>query len=278
MKFLPQWKNLSLRAKSTLLIEGLVVTVVLVTGIITTVREKKTLESELQKRGLALAGDLAKFASRPLLSDDLPTLRRFVNHTMEQDYVRYAILLDPQGKVVMHSDLAEVGKAYNDSLSMAALNSDEPGCTHAHLSKMGELYCDIFAPIEVAGVRLGTVRLGYSYRAAEKEIAVAREQILVIGLVTAITGGVVAYLLARFISSPIIRITNAIGKVANGDLDTVLTIKRNDELGALAHSFNKMTEDLRKTTISKDYVDNIIGSMNDTLIVADLDAKITSVN
>jgi PAS domain S-box-containing protein len=278
MKFFPQWKNVSLRAKSTLLIEGLVVTIVLVTGIITTMREKKTLESELERRGLALAVDLAKFSSRPLLSDDLPTLRRFIRHYLEQDYVRYAILLDHQGKVVMHSDLAEVGKAFNDSLSMAALASDEPGCTHARVSEMGERYCDIFAPIELASVRLGTVRLGYSHRAAEKEIAVAQRQILVIGLVTAIIGGVLAYLLAGLISSPIKRITNAIGKVAKGDLDTMLTIKGNDEVGALADSVNKMTKDLRKSTISKDYVDNIIGSMNDTLIVADLDAKITSVN
>jgi PAS domain S-box-containing protein len=197
---------------------------------------------------------------------------------MEHDYVLYAILLGPQGQVLMHSDLAEVGKTYNDSLSKTAVNSAEPGCTHAHLSKIGEKYCDIFAPIDVAGVRLGTVRLGYSYRAAEEEIAATREQILIIGLVTAVIGGVAAYLLAVFISSPIKQITNAIGKVANGDLDTVLTIARDDELGALAHSFNKMTQDLRKTTISKDYVDNIIGSMNDTLIVVDHEAKIRSVN
>jgi PAS domain S-box-containing protein len=261
-----------------LLIEGLVVTVVLVTGITATMREKKTLESELEKRGLALAVDLAKFASRPLLSEDLPTLRRFVNHSMEQDYVRYVMLLDPQSKVVMHSDLAEVGKIFKDTLTMAAVHSDVPGCTNVCASGMAPRHCDIFAPIEVADVRLGTVRLGYSYRAAEKEIDAARNQILYIGFVTALIGGVVAYFLASFISSPIKRITCAMGRVADGDLDTVLTIKRNDEVGALADSFNKMTQDLRKTTISKDYVDNIIGSMNDTLIVVDPDAKIRSVN
>jgi PAS domain S-box-containing protein len=278
MKFVPQWKNLSLTTKSTLLIEGLVVTVVLLTGIITTMREKETLEGELQKRGLAIATDLAKFALRPLLNEDLPTLRRFVNHSMEQDYVRYAIVLDPQGKVVMHSDLAEVGKTYNDSLSMAAVSSDEPGCNRADLSKMEERYCDIFAPIEASDIRFGTVRLGYSYKAVGKEIDAARNRIILIGFATAIVGGVVAYLLAGFISFPIKRITDAMGKVANGDLDTALAIKRNDEVGALVHSFNKMTEDLRKTTISKDYVDNIIGSMTETLVVVDPDTEIKSVN
>ena len=123
MKLFPQWIKFSLRTKLTLLIESLVVILVVVTGVITTMREKETLESELHKRGLALAADLAKFTARPLLSQDLPTLRRFVNHSMEQDYVRYVMILDPHGKVVMHSDLAEVGKTYKDKVNIIAVNS-----------------------------------------------------------------------------------------------------------------------------------------------------------
>ncbi|UCF83583.1 MAG: PAS domain S-box protein [Desulfobacteraceae bacterium] len=276
MKLFPKPIKLSLRAKIALLIESLVVIFVVVTGVITTMREKETLVSELRKRGLALADDLAKFTVRPLLSQDLTTLRRFVNHSMTQDYVRYVFILDPHGKVVMHSNLAEVGKTYKDSVNIAAVNSKGPGCIL--LSERGKLYFDMFTPIRVSNVRLGTVRLGYSHIAIEKEIANARQQIFLIGLVTAIIGGVIAYFLATFISLPIKEITDATEKVANGDLNTRLTIKRNDEIGALANSFNKMTEDLRRTTISKDYVDNIIGSMNDTLVVVDPNAKISSVN
>lgn len=163
---------------------------------------------------------------------------------MEQDYVRYVIILDPHGKVVMHSDLAEVGKTYMDSLSIAAVNSKVPGCSYASLSEKEESLFDIFVPIQVSDIRLGTVRLGYSYLAVEKEIAEARQQILIIGIVTTIIGGLVAYLLASFISSPIRRITDATEKVANDDLNTPLTIKRNDEIGTLATSFNKMAQDL----------------------------------
>ena len=282
MKLSPKSIKFSLRTKLTLLIESLVVVLVIVTGIIATVRAKETLESELRKRGLALAADLAKFTVRPLLSQNLPTLRRFVNHSMEQDYVRYVIVLNAEGKVVMHSDLAEVGKTYRDSLNFAAVTSKGPGythaCTHEQGPKIGEHYFDIFTPIQLSDVRLGTVRLGYSHRAVEKEIARARRQIFLIGLVTVLIGGVISYLLAAFISSPIKQITDATEKVAGGDLNTMLAIKRNDEIGALAYSFNRMTEDLRRTTISKDYVDNIIGSMNDTLVVVDQNAKISIVN
>jgi PAS domain S-box-containing protein len=279
MELRPQWVKFGLRTKLTLLIESLVVILVVVTGIITTMREKESLESELRKRGLALAADVAKFTTSPLLSNDLPTLRRFVNHSMEQDYVRYVILLDPQGKVVMHSDLGEVGKTYRDDpMTAVAMKSGRHGSFRAMLPQNGEHYYDIYTPIYVADVRLGTVRLGYSYMAVEKEIASARQQIFRIGVVTIIIGGISAYLLAAFISAPIKLITDATGKVAGGDLGTRLTIRRNDEIGALANSFNEMTENLRRTTISRDYVDNIIGSMNDTLVVLDPETRISSVN
>jgi PAS domain S-box-containing protein len=278
MKFFPEWNNLKLRTKATLLVEGLVVTVILVTGIITTVHEKQTLERELQKRGLALATDLADFSLRPLLSNDLPTLRRFINHSMEQDYVSYAMIIDPHGKVVMHNDLDEVGKTYIDSFTMSAVRSREPGFEDTRLPKSEERYCDIFVPIKVSNVRLGTIRLGYSYRAVEKEITAARNRIITIGFATILLGAIIAFFLAGFISAPIKWINDAIRKVADGDLDTILDIRRNDELGVLANSFNKMTADLRKTTISKDYVDNIIGSMNETLIVIDPTTKIRSAN
>jgi len=241
-----------------LLIEGFVLILVCVTGIITTMREKETLENELHKRGLALTVELSKFMTRPLLSHDIPTLRRFVNHSMEQDCVSYVLVLDTYGKVLMHSDLSEVGKTYTDTLTMAAVNSVVPGFTDVRSPQTGELRCDMFTPVQVSGVRLGTVRLGYSHMAVAKEIAAAQQHILLLGLLTAIGGGIVAYFLANFISSPIKQITDATAQVANGHLDTQIMIKRNDEIGTLASTFNKMTEDLRRTTVSKDYFDNII--------------------
>jgi PAS domain S-box-containing protein len=278
MKLFNKEITLSLRVKLTLLLESFVLVLVLVTGVVTTIREKETLERELRKRGLALASDLANFMVRPLLSHDLPTLRRFVIQTLEQDYVRYVTVLDPQGNVIMHNDLSEVGKAYTDGLSMAAMKSKAPGHTDVHDSAREAMHVDMFAPIQVSGIRLGTVRLGYSHMAVEKEIAEARQQIFIIGLLTTLAGGLAAYLLATFISSPIKRITDATRKVADGHLHTQVGIKRNDEIGALANAFNKMTEDLQRTTVSKNYFDNIIKSLNDTLIVVGQDARIKSVN
>jgi len=244
MNFTPRWFKFRLKAKLTLLIEGLVILVVVITGVITTLREKGTLEDELRKRGLALANDLAKFSERPLISQDWATLRRFVNHTMKQDYVRYVGIVDPAGKVLMHSDLSQVGKIFDKTPPGGVCNSSTPIYSHAHLIKEAEVYYTICAPIEVSGAHLGTVFLGYSYSAVAEEIAAARRQIILICLVTILMGGVVAYFLAAFISQPIRRITQAMEQVAGGEMTSPLVIQRNDEIGTLADSFNKMAEDL----------------------------------
>lgn len=278
MKRAPRGIRYSLRAKLTLLIEGCVIILVLFTGIITTMREKHTLESELSKRGLSLVCDLAKYVERPFLEGDLPALRKFVNRSMEEEYVRYVIVLDNAGRVVMHSDLSEIGKTYSDRLTTAALESTGPGYTDRHISDDEELHFDMYAPIQVSGIRLGTVLLGYSRLAIEKEISNALLQIIAIGLATTILGGIAAYFIATLIAAPIKRITDATGEVAKGNLDTKLSLERSDEIGVLSSAFNKMTEDLQRTTVSKEYVDSIISSMNDTLIVVDRDGVIRSVN
>jgi signal transduction histidine kinase len=237
--------DFKLKTKLTLLIEGLIIIIVVVTGLITTMRERETLESELRKRGIALVNDLAKFSVRPLLGNDLATLRRYVNHSINQDYVRYVIILDPYGKVIMHNNLGEVGKFYHDGLSKLAIHSQQSGYAPLpFVDQRGERYCNIFSPVIVSDVRLGTIIIGYSCMAAEKEISKAQHQIFLIGLVTVILGGGIAYLLSAYISTPIRKITDAMENVSTGDLDTVLRIKRNDEIGTLAHSFNTMAEDL----------------------------------
>jgi PAS domain S-box-containing protein len=270
--------KMGIRAKLTFMIGGCVVILVLATGIVTTMRERAVMERELRKRGLALASDLAKFSVRPLLGHDLATLRRFVIHSLDQEYVRYVMILDPNGRVVMHSDLSQVGKVYTDDLSVTALKSPVPGYTDVHAGAHEELHCDIYVPIQVGDFALGTVRLGYSHLAIEKEIVAARQEVLILGLFTAVVGGVAAYLLATFIALPIKRITSAIGKVAGGNLNTRLEIRRSDEIGTLADAFNRMTGELDKTTVSKDYFNNIIESINDALVVVGPDGKIRSVN
>jgi sigma-B regulation protein RsbU (phosphoserine phosphatase) len=57
-----------------------------------------------------------------------------------------------------------------------------------------------------------------------------------------------AYLLiSMFINTPIKNLTKDVAQIELGNLDTKIEINSNDELGQLARTFNKMTEDLKKS-------------------------------
>ena len=60
----------------------------------------------------------------------------------------------------------------------------------------------------------------------------------------------VGILISHSISKPIRKLIQATVKIGKGNIDTKVDIKSRDEIGALASSFNKMTEDLKNTTTS----------------------------
>ncbi len=86
------------------------------------------------------------------------------------------------------------------------------------------------------------------------------------------------YFIGKILTLPIETLTRTVQAVAQGDFSARARVTTSDEVGILATSFNKMVEDLEKTTVSKEYVDNIMESMTDTLVVVDADAKIKTVN
>jgi diguanylate cyclase (GGDEF)-like protein len=70
--------------------------------------------------------------------------------------------------------------------------------------------------------------------------------VIVVGALATLIG-LFAYLLARGIISPLKRLTEAAGKVANGDLDVRIPVQRQDELGTATMVFNDMVDQLRQS-------------------------------
>ena len=87
-----------------------------------------------------------------------------------------------------------------------------------------------------------------------------------------------AVFLSRSISQPLKDLTAAAREIGKGHLGSKIQIKSHDEIGQLARVFNRMAEDLSRTTVSKDYVDGIIKSMGDALLVTSSDGLIVTVN
>ncbi|MBF0472879.1 MAG: SpoIIE family protein phosphatase [Nitrospirae bacterium] len=81
------------------------------------------------------------------------------------------------------------------------------------------------------------------------------------------------------IIKPLKYLANTAEKIGKGGFqEDLLVPKSHDEIEELARSFNTMLNDLKKTTVSKIYVDNIISSMINSLIIINLDGTIRQIN
>ncbi len=87
------------------------------------------------------------------------------------------------------------------------------------------------------------------YEAEEIFIPVARLRsiLLTISLVVAMIGVLIGLIFSRSISVPLGKLKNATIEIGKGKLDTRIKIVSKDEIGQLAFSFNKMSEDLQKS-------------------------------
>ncbi len=88
----------------------------------------------------------------------------------------------------------------------------------------------------------------------------------------------VSFFISRGITGPIANLIRATGEIGSGRRDITIPIGRNDEIGRLAVSFNRMIASLAETTVSRDYLSLIIESMNDCLLVFDGDSRVKIAN
>ena len=95
-------------------------------------------------------------------------------------------------------------------------------------------------------------------------------------VIVLLTGGF--YVAGRLLAMPVERLTKTVKAFSSGKLTVKAEVNTEDEVGELAASFNSMTEVLQRTTVSRDYVDNILKTILNTLIVTQPDGTIASAN
>jgi adenylate cyclase len=91
----------------------------------------------------------------------------------------------------------------------------------------------------------GTFRIGITLRRMDRQITNAVSKTLIVGAIALILGMLAAYYLAWHLSQPILQLRQSASRIAAGDLDHRVRIHSQDELGALAQSFNEMSDSLQ---------------------------------
>jgi diguanylate cyclase (GGDEF)-like protein/PAS domain S-box-containing protein len=87
-----------------------------------------------------------------------------------------------------------------------------------------------------------------------------------------------AWLIARQLSGPIAALVKSADRIGEGDYTRPLVVRRSDELGDLQFALERMRQNLNETTITKNYLNTVLNSLSDAVLVTSLDGIVKSCN
>lgn len=246
---------------------GLALGVILLLGLSLTIQmrliQEETLRAELQRHGIALTRDLAARAAEFILLDDLYSLHNLLQDTQaHNDSVRYAFILDTLGMPLVHS--------FREGFPQGLLDANAVGPTDRYRVQRLEtnegVVWDIAAPV-LSGEG-GVARLGVSEAGLQATLAHTTRQFLLTTALVALLGMGVASVLTWMISRPIRQLVEGTEAVAAGKLDTRVSPWADDEMGALAQAFNRMTVELSRAAQERAEREQLRGLLIDKIITA----------
>jgi PAS domain S-box-containing protein len=243
------------------------------------VNERKMLMYSLLTKGQSFASYIAKLSIDPLIMKDSIQLDSFVNEANKDEDVMFIIIKDADGNI-MTSQYASINyQSLMLKTILPKISKDSDLSDIIAAVKEKEAVTELSAPVQSGIHTIGKVTIGMSGHRINQQILNTILFVIALNLVVALVLGVVLFSASKkIILDPIRELAEAAFYLAKGDLSTQVKIKTTGEVQTLVDSFNRMAEDLNKTTVSKDYVDNIIKSMIDTLIVLSPDSKILRAN
>jgi diguanylate cyclase (GGDEF)-like protein/PAS domain S-box-containing protein len=146
------------------------------------------------------------------------------------------------------------------------------GCNYSRISALAQavpgLACALAVAISPAAARAQVTEDGLTMSFVWVEIFSA---------LVLLFSGIAIWIIARNQTKRIRELKREAEKLRDADFGEPLSVQPG-ELGELAAVFNDMRDKLKATTISRDYVDSILASMNDALIVTSSDGRIKRIN
>ncbi len=87
-----------------------------------------------------------------------------------------------------------------------------------------------------------------------------------------------AWYIARQLARPITALVKSADRIGEGDYTRPLAVLRRDELGELQYSLERMRQNLAETTITKNYLNTVLNSLSDAVLVTSPDGIVKSCN
>lgn len=246
------WDALSMRAKLSLLFSGLILAMTAFFYGFAVYQTTREIKISAIYKGQAVAEALKGEVAYALQSKSFPNLDfTFRRLASSRNDIAYVFLTDPGGLILSHSEREHVGHTLSDPVSRQSLSSSVTRVQFERRDMEGQgeysELCDVSVPIIARGKRAATLRIGVSLtqylRANGPRI---RWKVALFALPFAFLSILIAMKLSQSFTRPLQSLAQGVSEVSQGNYNVHLPLDRRDEIGEVAHAFNKMAAHLKE--------------------------------
>lgn len=228
------------RKKLLLVVAVIVITSGLVISQIVTHRYSATLSQFAAVRAENITHDLALNATNKILINDLVGLQNLLDDRMRSNPNISYLFIIKNSRILTHT--------FPRGVPADLINANTPVDNHHDnlkkiISNQKDHYLDIAWPIFEG--KAGILRLGLDLKPFHKQIAQLWLQMSIITLVVLVLTLVIIHFLIKRLTHPLTVLSEQVEKIDEENLDVVIDIKGQDEIGRLGASFKKMLERIK---------------------------------
>lgn len=243
-----RYNNISLRIKFIGTVSLFFVIVMFSGAHILTLKRKNIMRSFALQKGESILNLVAETAASPLFTRDTAELDLIIDTVLTDEEIAYIFIEDRHGDVINPAE---------NALNIAAVEYGKwgitPGDTETVLQNLLSIntVLHIQAPVFRQKKSIGTVYLGlFTADSAKPTKKFITTMIPTIVIVILLLSGLLYLLFNNLVLSPLNNISAVSEKIASGDLNAVVEIKNNDEIGRVADTINTMTGNLKSMVLS----------------------------
>jgi adenylate cyclase len=238
--------RIPIRTKLVIAITFIIWLTVLILSFVILARQKDQLYLQTIKTGKVSLNYFTNNANIPLLQDDVLKLNKLIREAASVEGLLYAMIVDREQVIKAHTDHTRIGTINQQAVNTKqTINEGDVVYFHYTLPS-GSTVLNLARPVKFKDVMLGEVHVGISLDFINALIRKESFFILILSSLIVLLGIAVAILLGINFSRPISKLVFATREIGKGNYQYRIQMKRKDEFGDLAKSFNFMAQELWK--------------------------------
>jgi signal transduction histidine kinase len=237
---------------------GLVVLFSAAWGSWTWTHERQMLRQRLDDAGSVLVSSMAIPMINALLYEELGLvsvgglLDNFIVDIMNNPQLKpvYALVTDPKGKILAHSQINQFGQHLDDELTKSALAATS--VIIRQQTWQGQKVLDVGSPLAIHGKRWGCLRVGFPLAPLQAQLKSLAMRIASFSAIFAFGALLLFFIAGSRLVKPLRNLAKEMERVDGEKLAKIPLSPRRDELGLLQNSFSQMLKRLRKSEHERD--------------------------